>query len=124
MLMKIMIVDDSNLSRLILKRALGEENTIIEAEDGTQALELYTSEKPDLVILDLLMPGISGMNVLSQLIQLDPQVRVVIGSADIQNTTRQEAQRLGAVGYIKKPFHEQELKRMVTSFREGRQDAE
>lgn len=111
--MKVMLVDDSNLARMILKSALGEEFTIVEASNGDRALELYPLEKPDLVILDLLMPGIGGLDVLVRLKELDPTAKVLIGSADIQDSTRQEAERLGALVYIKKPYHSDEIKKLV-----------
>ena len=102
--MKILIIDDSLLSRNILKRTIGIEHECIEASDGMRGLELYFLEKPDLVFLDLTMPGISGMEILQQLREVDPKARVIIGTADIQNFSRQRAEELGAAGYVAKPF--------------------
>jgi two-component system, chemotaxis family, chemotaxis protein CheY len=104
--MKILMIDDSPLSRGIVRRALGQNCEFIEANDGLRGMELYAQEKPDLVILDLIMPGIDGIEILRRLRDLDPQARIVIGTADVQEYTRQEAYSLGAVGYLTKPYTE------------------
>lgn len=102
---RILIVDDSNLSRRILRSILepaGHE--IVEAGDGMTALESAFLHKPDLTILDLTMREMHGMEVLTQLLRLDPRTRVLIGSADIQDSTRSMALAVGAVGFVGKPF--------------------
>ena len=60
-----------------------------EAEDGMVALERYFVEKPDLVLLDLVMKGMYGLDVLSKLRELDPAARVIVLSADIQTSSRE-----------------------------------
>ncbi len=117
--MKILIVDDSSLSRNMFKRALGDQYSYIEAQDGMQGLEKYFLEKPDLVILDLTMPGTNGMEILSQIKQLDPAARVVIGTADVQSYSRQQAEKLGALAFITKPFTEESVKNVVKSVLES-----
>ena len=102
--MKILLIDDSSLSRTVLKRALGNHNQFVEAEEGMRGLELYFLEHPDVVFLDLTMPGMNGLEVLAQIKQLDPHARVIVGTADIQTMTHQEALALGADGVITKPF--------------------
>ncbi len=111
--MKILIIDDSSLSRNMLKRSLGDQYTFIEAQDGMQGLELYFLEKPGLVILDLTMPGMNGMDILSQLKKMDPSARVVIGTADIQEFSRKQAESLGAVGFINKPFTVESVRKEI-----------
>jgi two-component system chemotaxis response regulator CheY len=102
--MKILLIDDSTLSRNILKRSLDGDYLFLEAGDGMRGLELYMVERPDLVFLDLTMPGMNGLEILKQLRQLDPEARIIIGTADIQEFTRQRASELGAAGFITKPF--------------------
>lgn len=102
--MKILLIDDSSLSRNILKRSLGEGHEFIEADNGMRGLELYFLEKPDVVILDLTMPGANGLEILEQLRTMAPDARIIIGSADIQDATRVRAQELGASAYLTKPF--------------------
>lgn len=104
---KILIVDDSNLSRRILGRILvGAGYEIIEATDGFSALEQYSLENPDLVVLDLTMEGMHGLDVLEKLRQMNPQVRIVVASADIQTSTHELVRAAGAAAFINKPFDE------------------
>lgn len=102
--MKILLIDDSTLSRNILKRVLGEGHQFIEADEGMRGLELFFIEKPDLVFLDLTMPGTNGLDILQQLRQVDSQARVIVGTADIQEYSRLKALELGASAYLTKPF--------------------
>lgn len=102
---KIMVVDDSALSRRTLRRILeGAGYSVVEAEEGMAALELYFIEKPDLVLLDLVMKGMYGLDVLSKLRQMDAGARVVVASADIQTSTRTMVGEAGATDFINKPF--------------------
>ena len=102
---KIMVVDDSAMSRRALRRALESASySVVEAEDGMSALEQYFLEKPDLVMLDMLMKGMYGLDVLTKLREMDSTARVIIVSADIQKSTREMAKEAGAVEFITKPF--------------------
>ena len=102
---KILIVDDSSLSRRTLRRILeAAEYEIVEADDGMVALEVYFLEKPSLVLLDLVMKGMYGLDVLMKLREMDQQARVVVASADIQSSTRKMVDEAGALGFINKPF--------------------
>jgi two-component system chemotaxis response regulator CheY len=101
---KILLVDDSGLARRSTRRVLEQAGyTVIEAEDGLSALERFALEKPDLVLLDLVMTGMYGLEVLSKLRELDATARVVIMSADIQTSSRDLVQSAGAAGFINKP---------------------
>lgn len=102
---KILIVDDSALSRRTLRRILeAADFDVVEADDGMAALEIYFLEKPGLVLLDLVMKGMYGLDVLVKLRELDPQARVVVASADIQSSTRKMVDEAGALGFLNKPF--------------------
>jgi two-component system, chemotaxis family, chemotaxis protein CheY len=101
---KILIVDDSSLSRRTIRRILETEGlTVHEASDGLNALEVYFLEKPDAVLLDLVMTGMYGLDVLAKLREMDPNARVMIVSADIQSSTRTLAEEAGACAIIHKP---------------------
>jgi two-component system chemotaxis response regulator CheY len=65
---------------------------------------LYFLDRPDLVLLDLTMPGMHGLDVLSTLRRMDPAARVVVATADIQSSTRVLAEQAGALGFINKPL--------------------
>jgi two-component system chemotaxis response regulator CheY len=102
---KILIVDDSALSRRTLRRILeSADYEVAEAGDGMAALEVYFLEKPRLVLLDLVMKGMYGLDVLMKLREMDPDARVVVASADIQSSTRKLVDEAGALGFIHKPF--------------------
>jgi two-component system, chemotaxis family, chemotaxis protein CheY len=102
--MKILIIDDSTLSRNMLKRALGEDHEYLEAADGMSGIEKYYLERPALVVLDLTMPGINGLEVLKKLREIDPEVKILIGTADVQTESRRLAIEYGASGFVSKPF--------------------
>ena len=93
---KILIVDDSALSRRTLRRILESAGyDVVEANDGMTALELYFLEKPSLVLLDLVMKGMYGLDVLVKLREMDPKAQVVVASADIQSSTRKMVDEAG-----------------------------
>jgi len=103
--MKILIVDDSALSRRTLRRILEPSGyEVVEADDGMTALEVYFLEKPNVVLLDLVMKGMYGLDVLVKLREMDPKALVVVASADIQSSTRTMVDEAGALGFINKPF--------------------
>ena len=102
---KILVVDDSALSRRTLRRILESAGySVVEAEEGMTALELYFIEKPRAVLLDLVMKGMYGLDVLSKLREMDGDARVIIASADIQSSTRELAVEAGACAVINKPL--------------------
>ena len=101
---KILIVDDSALSRRTLRRILETAGyEVVEADDGMAALEMYFLEKPGLVLLDLVMKGMYGLDVLVKLREMDQEARVVVASADIQSSTRKLVDEAGALGFLTKP---------------------
>jgi len=118
---KILIVDDSALSRRTLRRILESAGyEVVEADDGMTALEVYFLEKPVLVLLDLVMKGMYGLDVLAKLREMDPKALVVVASADIQSSTRKMADEAGALGFIHKPFvPEQVIADVKTALAEG-----
>jgi two-component system chemotaxis response regulator CheY len=101
---KVLLVDDSGLARRSTRRVLEQAGyVVVEAEDGLSALERFALEKPDLVLLDLVMNGMYGLDVLAKLREMDPAARVVVMSADIQTSSRDLVQSAGAAGFITKP---------------------
>ena len=118
---KLLIVDDSALSRRTLRRILESAGyEVVEADDGMTALELYFLEKPNLVLLDLVMKGMYGLDVLVKLREMDPNALVVIASADIQSSTRKLVDEAGALAFINKPFvSEQVIAAVESALAEG-----
>jgi two-component system chemotaxis response regulator CheY len=113
---KILIVDDSSMSRRITRGILESAgHEVTEAADGMAALERYALEKPDLVLLDMVMAGMYGLEVLQKLREIDGQARIIVATADIQHSTREMAEEHGSRGFLNKPIKKEELLRMVNS---------
>ena len=101
---KILLVDDSGMARRTVRQMLEAAGyDVVEAEDGMTALERYFLEKPDLVLLDLVMKGMSGLDVLARLHEMDPGVRAIVVTADIQDSSREMAAAGGARDFLTKP---------------------
>lgn len=116
----ILVVDDSGFARRTLRQMLeAEGNTVEEAANGNDALERYFLSRPDLVLLDLVMEGMPGMDVLARLRELDPNARVVVATADVQSTTRAAAQAAGAVGFLNKPFDAKQVVEVLSNVLAG-----
>lgn len=110
---KILIVDDSQFMRKILKDILSPEGyEVLEAGNGKEALEKFEAEKPDLVLLDIIMPELDGIGVLQK---IGRGTKVIVISAVGQDKMVDEAKRLGALDYIVKPIARDTGKETVLS---------
>ena len=110
MKIRVLIVDDSALARRNLRQILESVDCeVAEAEDGLAALERYFLDKPDVVLLDLVMRGMYGLDVLKKLRELDPAARVLVVSADVQSSSHTLAEEAGAKGFVNKPFDRDEI---------------
>lgn len=99
------IVDDAMIMRLRLREILGKEFSIVgEAADGGEALELYTTLRPDFITLDITMPQTNGIQALKNILANFPDAKVVIVSAVGQKQIVFEALGIGAKDFIIKPF--------------------
>jgi two-component system chemotaxis response regulator CheY len=117
---RVLIVDDSALARRNLRQILESANCEVdEAEDGLSALERYFLDKPDVVLLDLVMRGMYGLDVLEKLRQLDPLAKVVVVSADVQTSSQQLVDQAGAKAFITKPFDREEIIGTLKAVLEG-----
>jgi two-component system chemotaxis response regulator CheY len=111
---KILIVDDSALSRRTLRHILEPAGyCVTEAEDGLIALERYSLDKPDVVMLDLVMKGMYGLEVLTKIRELDANAKVVVVSADIQTSSQELVQQAGGSGFVNKPFDRAEILKAI-----------
>lgn len=107
---KILVVDDSGLARRLIRKILEElGHEVEEVSDGAQALERYVLNRHDAVVLDLLMHGMYGVEVLRNLKELNPDLPVIIVTADIQRTTRDQVKEAGAVAMVNKPVTKEQL---------------
>ena len=117
---RVLIVDDSALSRRTLRQILEPEGyDVVDAEDGLIALERYFLEKPDVVLLDLVMKGMYGLEVLTKRRELDADAKVVVVSADIQTSSKELVEQAGAKAFVNKPFDRAEILKALTSVLAG-----
>ncbi len=103
---KILIVDDAAFMRTFIKNILNQNgyDSITEAADGSMAYEVYTEERPDLVLMDITMPQMNGIDSLKKIRGFDPDAKVVMCSAMGQEAMVADAIRFGAYDFIVKPF--------------------
>lgn len=112
---KILIVDDDPMVRQLTRMALAHEYTCLEAADAESAYNLLDHEHPDLIILDWVLPGLSGPNFFKRL-QRDRDlatIPVIIVSARGEEQVKRTATELGAAGYLPKPFNVKALRDLV-----------
>jgi len=106
----IMIADDSGYTRRTHRRILESDGHVVhEAASGMAAIEGYFVHRPEVVLLDLTMEDMSGLEVLARLREMDAAARVVVISADVQRTTLQLVADAGALRFLGKPVAPDEL---------------
>ncbi len=119
---RILIVDDESAIRESLSLLLGQHYQVETAQDGEQALELFHMQSgasqinaflPDLVLLDIMMPGIDGIELLKQIRSQYPSIPVIMLTASKTVRTIVQAMKIGAVDYLSKPFEVEELLDLV-----------
>ena len=111
---RVLVVDDSGLARRRVRGILETAGyEVLEAEDGMAAIESYFVSKPDIVLLDLVMKGMYGLEVLQRLRELDPDARVIVVSADVQTSTHELVAQGGAAGFLVKPVDPNEVLALV-----------
>src|SRR5688572_2242670 len=113
---RVLVVDDSGLARRRARAILESAGfDVLEAEDGMAALESYFVEKPDIVLLDLVMKGMYGLDVLARLKEMDPMAKVIVVSADVQTSSHELVAQGGAAGFLVKPVDANEVLTLVRS---------
>lgn len=114
---KIMLVDDAAFMRMMIKDTLQKNgySEVIEAGNGEQAVNTYATEKPDLILMDITMPVMDGLEALKKLKEMDKDVKVVMCSAMGQETMVVDALKLGAKDFIVKPFKPDRIMKTVNS---------
>lgn len=112
---RILLADDSAYMRGVLKRILSDlpDLTFVEAGDGQDAVETYRRDRPDLVLMDIIMPRKNGIEALRAIRDEDGKARVLIVSAVGQEVVMREALDAGAAGFIVKPFHPDQVRGAV-----------
>ena len=110
----ILITDDAAFSRRMVRKALQEDDhVVLEAANGLECLEMVSAHSPECILLDLLMPEMDGFGVLKALSEQGVKIPVIVLSADIQESARQQCMELGAYGMLKKPPKAPEIRDMI-----------
>ena len=118
MMVKILTVDDSQLIVSVIRNFIKKEfpqAEVITAKNGEEAVELYRKEKPDLVFLDIKMPGMDGLSALEHIRQEFPHSKIAMCTALKEPEEEERATKAGAVAYLKKPFSKDDV---VSTIRE------
>jgi len=111
---KVLIVDDEAMIRLLLKQVLDrltmKNLSVLVAEDGEEALKIIEEERPDLILLDVLLPKVNGYDVCAQVRHIENyHPHVIILTARGNSNDRQRAEAIGANGFMTKPFNPSRL---------------
>jgi two-component system chemotaxis response regulator CheY len=111
----ILVVDDAAFMRMMLKDILVEagHRIIGEGENGEEAVKLYTTLRPTLVTLDLIMPRKTGLTAAEEILALDPRARIVMVSSVGQEEVAQQALKIGVKAYLLKPFQPAQVRACV-----------
>ena len=111
---KILVVDDQFGIRILLNEVLQKEGyDTYQAANGLQALEILNDHVPDLVLLDMKIPGMDGIEILKRMKVLQPDIKVIIMTAYGELDMIQEAMDLGAITHFAKPFDIDDIRKAV-----------
>jgi two-component system response regulator (stage 0 sporulation protein F) len=114
---KVLIVDDQFGIRILLNEVLQREGyDTYQAANGLQALEIVQDNKPDLVLLDMKIPGMDGIEILKRLKVIYPDIKVIIMTAYGELDMIQEAMDLGAITHFAKPFDIEDIRAAVKKY--------
>jgi DNA-binding NtrC family response regulator len=112
---RILVVDDEQDIIDILQEHLATTYDVTSARDGTRALELVHATRPDLIFLDVAMPGVNGMDVLKAVKELDPTIAIIAITANADTSLAAEVINRGAFSYLPKPFDLRYLEHLAAS---------
>jgi two-component system chemotaxis response regulator CheY len=123
--MRLLIVDDSNMirsriSRVVQQGGLPGLTVVGIARNGAEALRVARATQPDVVTMDLTMPEMDGVECIAELLRMLPRTHILVVSALADKSTAIQALRLGARGFVAKPFSDDELKIALLDLVEGK----
>jgi CheY-like chemotaxis protein len=122
---RILVVEDSAHQRSEICRVLAADgHELLEAVNGYEGLELAALSRLDCVLLDLLMPGMSGLDMLQLMYDLEIDIPVIVFAGRMQPCIRQQCQKLGAAAFVNKPLKARELVNTISQMLtpNGKQD--
>ena len=123
--MRLMIVDDSNMIRTRISRVVqsgGIKGIVLAglAKNGREALRLARATRPKVVTMDLTMPEMDAIECITELLRFDPKINILVVSALSDKSTAIQALKLGARGFVAKPFTDEELQMALLDVFEAR----
>jgi DNA-binding NtrC family response regulator len=110
----VLIVDDEIGARESLRMVLKNDYEVFLAKNAEEAFSKIKEHSPDVILLDIILPDLDGLKVLERVKQNDPSIIVIIVTATTTVKTALEAKKLGAYGYVTKPFDIDELRLIIT----------
>lgn len=112
----VLIVDDAKYVKEMIRSMLESQGYEIAgvASDGFEAIEKYKVLKPDVVLMDILMPGMDGLSAINKIMEQDKKAKIIVVTALVKDTLRKEAMKAGAIDFITKPF---EVERLLGAIR-------
>jgi DNA-binding response OmpR family regulator len=114
---KVMVVDDEQEIVDFLEKFLNRFNiSVIKATGGGEALDLYQSQKPNYIFLDIQMPDKNGLTLLKELMNLDSQLKIIMITGKDDKDHQEKAKELGALDYITKPLDLNELSEKIEQY--------
>jgi two-component system chemotaxis response regulator CheY len=112
----VLVVDDSSFMRSLLTKIIKKSANIdgvIEAMDGNSAIEKYQEEHPSLVTMDIDMPGMNGIDAAKKIKALDPNAKIVMVTSSNKAELKDQANKIGTLGYITKPFDAEKINEII-----------
>ena len=118
---QVIVVEDDNDSREILSEYLEmkEIKVVAKAQDGKEAVEMYAKFQPEVVLLDIVMPGYDGFYALERIRELDQNAKVIFVTAATNATTQERLFKSDVDGIIFKPYEMNELMKAITTVKNG-----
>ena len=108
---RIMVVDDSRMIGMQMRNLLEDTDYEVAAycRDGEEAIDQYGQVQPDLVTMDIIMPGMDGLETAQAILEEHPEAKIIMVSSLAYDDTFEEAKAIGAKGFIDKPFEKEQL---------------
>ena len=118
--MTILLIEDDRVTRRIVRRCLGEDYELLEANSANAGLSLFKETHPDIVLIDISLPDDDGHHLLEQILSVDPDTYGIMFSAHGDNNNVWQSIETGAKGYLTKPFDAEKMNFFIRKSRKNR----
>jgi YesN/AraC family two-component response regulator len=112
LILKVLVVDDSIFVRHFIRKLILDaypDTEVLFASSGSDGFEIYKENKPDIIITDLLMPGVNGHELIKMVKSVNEDVKIFVLSADIQNAVKKEVLGYGVTAFLNKPLNDEKF---------------